>query len=57
MQLLFVDLYKYSHRNRRRYLNRLYKKKLIYRTKAWNGYYYHIPDSVILDERQICIRQ
>ena len=25
------------------------KKKLIYRTKAWNGYYYQIPDSVAID--------
>lgn len=55
MRTLFVDLYKCSHRKRRRYLNRLYKKKFIYRTKAWNGYYYHIPDSVVLDERKIYI--
>ena len=54
MRILFVDFYGYSHGKRRKYLKRLYKEKLIYRTKAWNGYYYHIPDSVTLYERQIC---
>ena len=56
MRTLFVDFYRYSHGKRRKYLKRLYKEKLIYRTKIGNGYIYEIPDSVVLDERNICIR-